>query len=155
MSCSHLHSILISPRLLLSVWMAGFAWEHYRVKGIRHAIPFCFSPSTTVFGSKPVTQAELRSHTMRKTSLFRAWIKSPSVAQCRTLKALPLSFGLGTSPRFPPHLVLHTYTLQLVATQYIEWKRNWGLGARWRLHRYNGRGKQRERESLLPSDSDF
>lgn len=27
MSCSHLHSILISPRLLICLWISGFSWE--------------------------------------------------------------------------------------------------------------------------------
>ena len=65
--------------------------------------------------------------------------------------ASSLSFGLVTSLLFPSHLPLHTYTLQLAATQNIKWNINWGLGARWRLHINNFRGKQRERQPMLPS----
>lgn len=56
-----------------------------------------------------------------------------------------------TSPSFPSHLLFHIYNLQLAAAQNITWNINWGLGARWRLRRNNFRGKQRERQPVLPS----
>lgn len=153
MSRSHLHSILISPRLLLSFWISGFGWEHYRAKRIKphQSLLFWNSPSTNVLRSKPVTQTYLHSYTVRNTSLFQAWIKKQHIAQFRTVKALPPSSGLMTSSLFPSHLLLHTYTLQLAAAQHIKWNINWGLGARWGLYRNNLRGKQREQQPMHPS----
>lgn len=60
-------------------------------------------------------------------------------------------FGIATSPSFPSHLLFHICNWQLAATQNKTWNRNPGTGARWRLRRNNFRGKQRERQAVLPS----
>lgn len=116
----------------------------------RATVLCCTSPNANALRSGPVTETYL--YTGRKTSLLRAWIIKKKTVYCTTQNSkgfeFSLPFGLATSPSFPSHLLLHIYNLQLAATQNITWNINWGLGTRWRHHRNNFKGKQRERQPM-------